>query len=64
MIIINTVRSNKDKQIGFLKDRRRMNVAMSRAKELLIIIGDRKTLVNYEDWNKVLLKAEILKIKE
>jgi len=43
-ILISLVRSNSDGQIGFLKDYRRMNVAMTRAKEKLYIIGDSSTL--------------------
>jgi superfamily I DNA and/or RNA helicase len=44
IIIISLVRSNADQEIGFLKDYRRMNVAMTRAKSRLIIIGDSSTL--------------------
>lgn len=43
-IIISLVRSNDEGQIGFLNDYRRMNVAMTRAKENLIVIGDSATL--------------------
>jgi len=43
-IIISLVRSNNEGVIGFLKDYRRMNVAMTRAKERLIIIGDSSTV--------------------
>jgi ATP-dependent RNA/DNA helicase IGHMBP2 len=43
-IIISLVRSNDDGIIGFLKDYRRMNVAITRAKETLIVIGDSATL--------------------
>jgi ATP-dependent RNA/DNA helicase IGHMBP2 len=43
-VIISLVRSNKDGQIGFLKDYRRMNVAITRAKKQLILIGDSTTL--------------------
>lgn len=43
-IIISLVRSNPDAIIGFLKDYRRMNVALTRAKEQLIIIGDSSTI--------------------
>ena len=43
-IIISLVRSNEEGQIGFLKDHRRMNVALTRAKEKLYIIGDSTTL--------------------
>ena len=44
IIYISLVRSNLDAQIGFLKDYRRMNVAMTRAKKKLVIIGDSATL--------------------
>jgi serine/threonine protein kinase len=40
IVIYSTVRSNKDRQLGFLKDRRRLNVALSRAQQLLILVGD------------------------
>ncbi|MCH2226122.1 MAG: DEAD/DEAH box helicase family protein, partial [Crocinitomicaceae bacterium] len=43
-VIISLVRSNNDGTIGFLKDYRRMNVAMTRAKERLIVIGDSATV--------------------
>ncbi len=39
-IILSLVRSNDDGDIGFLKDYRRMNVAITRAKEQLFVIGD------------------------
>ena len=39
-IVYSTVRSNPERRIGFLKDRRRINVALSRAQELLVIVGD------------------------
>ncbi len=44
VIIISLVRSNDAGQIGFLRDLRRMNVAMTRARMKLIIIGDVPTL--------------------
>ena len=40
VVVYSTVRSNREKRIGFLKDRRRINVALSRARELLVIVGD------------------------
>lgn len=43
-IIVSLVRSNDDGDIGFLKDYRRMNVAITRAKEQLFIIGDSATI--------------------
>jgi superfamily I DNA and/or RNA helicase/serine/threonine protein kinase len=40
IVLYSTVRSNKALQLGFLKDWRRLNVALSRARQLLIIVGD------------------------
>ena len=40
VVVYSTVRSNPEKRIGFLKDRRRINVALSRAREALVIVGD------------------------
>jgi superfamily I DNA and/or RNA helicase len=44
VVIINLVRSNKEGIIGFLSDYRRLNVALTRAKRKLIIIGNSSTL--------------------
>ncbi len=44
IMLISLVRSNEQGQIGFLGDLRRMNVAMTRARMKLIIIGDAPTL--------------------
>ena len=44
VIVISLVRSNEQGDIGFLRDLRRMNVAITRARMKLIIIGDRSTL--------------------
>jgi ATP-dependent RNA/DNA helicase IGHMBP2 len=44
IIILSLVRSNDDGEIGFLKDYRRMNVAITRAKEQLFVIGDSATI--------------------
>ncbi|WP_018342126.1 AAA domain-containing protein [Cytophaga aurantiaca] len=44
IIIISLVRSNGKQEIGFLKDLRRMNVAITRARKKLIVIGDSSTL--------------------
>jgi predicted DNA helicase len=44
IIILSLVRANEKEEIGFLSDLRRLNVAITRAKRKLIIIGDAKTL--------------------
>lgn len=44
VVILSLVRSNDANDIGFLKDYRRMNVAITRAKELLYVIGDSATI--------------------
>ncbi len=43
-ILLSLVRSNDDGDIGFLKDYRRMNVAITRAQEQLFVIGDSATI--------------------
>ena len=47
VILISLVRSNDRGEIGFLSDERRMNVAMTRAKRKLILIGDSATLARH-----------------
>jgi ATP-dependent RNA/DNA helicase IGHMBP2 len=44
IVILSLVRSNDDGDIGFLKDYRRMNVAITRAKDQLFVIGDSATI--------------------
>ncbi len=43
-VLITLVRSNNENEIGFLADRRRMNVALTRARRKLVVIGDSATL--------------------
>ena len=57
-IIISLVRSNDDGEIGFLKDYRRMNVAITRAKEQLVIIGDSATIGADAFYNQFLSYVE------
>ena len=47
IIVISLVRSNDDGQIGFLRDLRRMNVAITRARMKLIILGDKNTMTSH-----------------
>ncbi|KAF5536417.1 NAM7-nonsense-mediated mRNA decay [Fusarium napiforme] len=44
IIVFVTVRCNEHREIGFLKDMRRMNVALTRARSALIVVGNRATL--------------------
>lgn len=57
-IIVSLVRSNDDGDIGFLKDYRRMNVAITRAKEQLFVIGDSATVGADPFYNQFLTYAE------
>ncbi len=54
VIYISLVRSNEQGTIGFLSDLRRMNVAMTRAKKKLVIIGDSATLGNHKFYQDLL----------
>ena len=53
IIVISLVRSNEEGQIGFLRDLRRMNVAITRARMKLIIIGDTSTLTRHPFYRKL-----------
>ncbi len=53
IMMISLVRSNESGQIGFLNDLRRMNVAITRARMKLIIIGDATTLSHHPFYKKL-----------
>ena len=53
IILISLVRSNEEGQIGFLRDLRRMNVAITRARMKLIILGDVKTMTRHPFYRKL-----------
>ena len=53
-IIFSTVRSNKSRQLGFLRDQRRMNVSLTRAKYGMVVIGNPDTLCSSAMWNSYL----------
>lgn len=54
IILISTVRSNNKDQIGFVKDERRMNVMLTRAKRLMIVVGNSYSLKSSEHWETFL----------
>ena len=53
IIVISMVRSNEEGQIGFLRDLRRMNVAITRARMKLIIFGDSATLTRHPFYRRL-----------
>ena len=53
VILVSLVRSNSDGQIGFLRDLRRMNVAMTRTRMKLILIGDTSTLCRHPFYRRL-----------
>jgi len=61
IIVISLVRSNDEGQIGFLRDLRRMNVAITRARMKLIILGDRQTLCRHPFYRKLWEYIQTLK---
>lgn len=54
-IVLSCVRSNENQGIGFLSDPRRLNVALTRAKYGLVIIGNPKVLTKHELWHHLLV---------
>ncbi len=58
IIYISLVRSNDQLEIGFLNDIRRMNVALTRAKKKLVVIGDSATLGNHPFYKQFLDYAD------
>ncbi len=61
VILVSLVRSNDDGQIGFLRDLRRMNVAITRARMKLIIVGDAKTMTCHPFYRKLWRYVESLR---
>ncbi|MBQ9357795.1 MAG: AAA family ATPase [Prevotella sp.] len=61
IIVISLVRSNDEGQIGFLRDLRRMNVAITRARMKVIILGDRSTLCRHPFYRRLWQYIKALK---
>ena len=64
VILISLVRSNDEGQIGFLKDLRRMNVAMTRARMKLIILGNKDTMTQHPFYKKLWKYVEAINHSE
>lgn len=64
VILIPLVRSNDEGQIGFLKDLRRMNVAMTRARMKLIILGNKDTMTKHPFYKKLWKYVEAINNNE
>ena len=57
-IVISLTRSNAEGAVGFLKEYRRTNVAMTRAKHHLLMVGDGATLGNDSFYHQLIERAE------
>ena len=60
VIVLSCVRTDLG-GLGFLSDWRRVNVAISRAKEQLIVVGDPQALANNRMWREVLRRLTLLR---
>ena len=59
-VLLSMVRSNSEQQVGFLEDLRRMNVAMTRARRHLFVVGDSATLSGHPFYRRFLDSVESL----
>lgn len=59
-ILVDLVRSNPDGELGFLKDTRRMNVSLTRARRFLLVLGDSATLGNHPYYRAFLDSVEVV----
>ncbi|PKI50261.1 probable helicase MAGATAMA 3 [Punica granatum] len=58
VVIFSCVRASKGKSIGFVADYRRMNVAITRARSSVLVVGSASTLKNDEHWSNLVVAAE------
>ncbi|MDD5368773.1 MAG: AAA domain-containing protein [Anaerolineaceae bacterium] len=57
-VVVSLVRSNSEGEIGFLEDVRRMNVALTRARRKLVVIGDSATVGNHPFYQRLIAYFE------
>jgi len=57
IVILSCVRCNNNRNVGFVRDLRRLNVAISRARQKLIIVGNLKTMCSDRNWHIVASEA-------
>ncbi len=62
VVILSCVRSNRDAAVGFVKNSNRLNVAVSRARERLVVIGDPATIVGGggPNWRSLFQRCSVL----
>ncbi|CAM0904653.1 unnamed protein product [Alopecurus aequalis] len=58
VVIFSCVRCNKEQKIGFVSDFRRMNVAITRARSAVLVIGSASTLQQDKHWNNLVESAK------
>jgi len=59
-VVVSLVRSNPEGEVGFLSDTRRTNVAMTRARRKLVVVGDSATLANHPFYQRMLTYFETI----
>ena len=64
IVIVSTVRSNKKNKMGFADRIERINVAFSRAKRLLIVVGDKQFFETNENYRKSIAAMEVVDVKQ
>ena len=57
-VVVSLVRSNEDGEVGFLSDVRRMNVAITRARKKLVVIGDSATVARHPFYERFVRHAQ------
>lgn len=65
LVVYGCTRSNGAGEVGFLRELRRLNVAITRAKEQLVVVGDMRTLTNARDAGlRELMTAMVAHVRE